>query len=283
MNLVTNRIIEKRSLLPSSCIKVADWILRETKSVQNLTSQALANEVGVSQSTVVKFTQKIGYEGYSQFKIALIEELSRKEAVQIVHLHSNIHSDDSYSVIIQKLVKAKSESIMNTINALEIDNFAKAISLINNANRVQIVGMGSSSLAGKDLGYKLLKLGITTNNEFDSHVQIAVARTLKLDDVLIAISFSGKTKEVLVAVDVAKEKGVKVIALTSLKRSPLRERADICFTTSADELKNRSSSIAARTAQQTITDSLFVGLVKSRGEQGIELIGDISSQLARLS
>ena len=61
----------------------------------------------------------------------------------------------TYSVIIQKLVKAKSESIMNTINALEIDNFVKAISLINNANRVQIVGMGSSSLAGKDLGYKL--------------------------------------------------------------------------------------------------------------------------------
>lgn len=83
--------------------------------------------------------------------------------------------------------------MFHTTNALRLDEFSEAISWIQQAVRVQIIGIGGSALVAKDLAFKLLKLGITALTEQDSHVQIATARTLHSQDVLIAISFREKS------------------------------------------------------------------------------------------
>ncbi len=283
MNSVIHKIIVGRTRLSASSIKVADWVIANADMAATLTSQQLAEQANVSQSSIVKFTQKIGFKGYSQFKLALNEELGRKQAIQEAPLHSNILSEDSTSVILQKLVKSKTDAIFQTTNALSISNFEQAINLISLAQRVQIVGLGASALTGKDLSYKLLKLGISSIIELDSHAQVAIARTLTPRDVQVVLSFSGDTKEIIIAARAAKEQGAKVIALTSPKKSRLRYLADLSLDTIADELQNRASSIAARTAQNVITDALFVALVKSRGEAGQEMIDDIALQMNQLT
>lgn len=197
-------------------------------------------------------------------------------------LHTNISVDDSTSTIIQKLIKAKSKAIFQTSNALTNGDFERVVSLINQAGRVQIVGLGGSALTGKDLAYKLLKLGISTISEFDSHAQVAIARTLTPNDVLLAISFMGETKEINLAAEAAKERGATVIAFTAPTLSELRSIADICLATIADELQHRASSMLARTAQNVITDALFISLVKLRGDSGQEMLHDIASHIRQL-
>ncbi|POF56167.1 XRE family transcriptional regulator, partial [Vibrio vulnificus] len=123
---------------------------------------------------------------------------------------------------------------------------------------------------------------ITTLAEQDSHVQIAVARTLSEQDVQIAISFSGERKEILVAAEAAKEQGAKVIALSSPKKSRLRQIADMTFDTIADETEHRSSAIASRSAQNVITDLLFIILVQLRDESARQMISDISSDIRQI-
>lgn len=279
---VSNKIIAKRSQLSQSGRLVADWIVENAAKAAYMTSQELAQEAQVSQSTIVKFTQRLGFKGYSEFKLALSEDIGRKQAIASTPLHSGIFADDPLAVIAQKLIKAKTDAMIQTTNALSFDACNQAAQWLSDARTVQIVGIGGSALTAKDLGYKLLKLGITALTEQDSHVQIAVARTLTDKDVQIAISFSGERKEILVAAEAAKEQGAKVIALSSPNKSKLRHIADITFDTIADEVENRSSAIASRSAQNVITDLLFIYLVQLRDESARQMISDISSDIRQI-
>ncbi|ODQ01315.1 MULTISPECIES: SIS domain-containing protein [Salinivibrio] len=279
---IINKILARRTQLSQQGCLIGDWIIAHPEKAAQLTSQALAKQVGVSQSSIVKFSQKMGYKGYSEFKLALNEEIGRKQVMQSTPMHSDILADDPMTVISQKLVKAKTEAMFQTTNALSYEACHQAVAWLNGARRVQVVGIGSSALTAKDLSFKLLKLGITALCEQDSHVQIAVARTLGVDDVQIVISFSGERKEILVATEAAKEQGAKVIALLGPGRSRIRHIADITFDTIADETKHRSSSIASRTAQNVITDLLFISLVQQRDESARQLISDISSDIKQI-
>ncbi|RZQ24987.1 SIS domain-containing protein [Vibrio vulnificus] len=279
---VINKIVARRTHLSQSGRVIGDWIVENAEKAAQLTSQELAEQAQVSQSSIVKFTQRLGFKGYSAFKLALTEEIGRKQAMQVTPLHSDILADDPLAVIAQKLVKAKTDAMFQTTNALSYEACHQAVQWLSEARRVQIVGIGGSALTAKDLSYKLLKLGITTLAEQDSHVQIAVARTLSEQDVQIAISFSGERKEILVAAEAAKEQGAKVIALSSPKKSRLRQIADMTFDTIADETEHRSSAIASRSAQNVITDLLFIILVQLRDESARQMISDISSDIRQI-
>ncbi|MDA3139806.1 SIS domain-containing protein [Vibrio metschnikovii] len=279
---IVNRMISRRTQLSANELKIADWILAYPQQAASMTSLQLAEQVSASQSSIIKFAQKMGFKGYSAFKLLLVEELSRKQALESTPVQHNIFINDPLAVIAQKLVQAKTDAMFHTTNALCFEQFHHAVNWINQAHRVQIVGIGGSALTGKDLAFKLLKLGITALAEQDSHVQIATARTLTPQDVQIAISFSGDRKEVFIAAEAAKQQGAKVIALTAPKKSKLRQLADIALDTIADETQHRSSSIASRTAQNVLTDLLFISLVQQREDSARQLIETISSDIQQI-
>ncbi|WP_224214260.1 SIS domain-containing protein [Vibrio metschnikovii] len=279
---IVNRMISRRTQLSANELKIADWILAYPQQAASMTSLQLAEQVSASQSSIIKFAQKMGFKGYSAFKLLLVEELSRKQALESTPVQHNIFINDPLAVIAQKLVQAKTDAMFHTTNALCFEQFHHAVNWINQAHRVQIVGIGGSALTGKDLAFKLLKLGITALAEQDSHVQIATARTLRPQDVQIAISFSGDRKEVFIAAEAAKQQGAKVIALTAPKKSKLRQLADIALDTIADETQHRSSSIASRTAQNVLTDLLFISLVQRREDSARQLIETISSDIQQI-
>ncbi len=279
---VLQRIVSRRTQLSESGRQIGDWVLANAAQAAAMTSQDLAAWANVSQSSIVKFTQRLGFKGYSEFKLALTEELGRKQVMVNQPLHSNILADDPVAVIAQKLVQTKTEAMFHTTNALRLDEFSEAISWIQQAVRVQIIGIGGSALVAKDLAFKLLKLGITALTEQDSHVQIATARTLNSQDVLIAISFSGEKREILIAAQAAKQQGAKVIALTTPNKNRLREIADLALDTIADETQHRSSAIASRTAQNVLTDLIFLTLTQQRETSARQLIDDISSDIRQM-
>lgn len=283
MNIL-EKIQNQRSNLSASGIKILDFILEEPSSIGSYSSQELASKVGVSQSSIVKLTQRLGFKGFTAFKLAIIEDLGRKHAILEPErpIHNKIHSDDSSQTMAQKLVQEKHHALIATTNAINYAEFETIISSLNSANRIQIVGIGGSALTAKDLAFKLLKLGMIALSEQDSHVQIATANTLSAGDIQIVISYSGNRKEILVAAQTALEKGATVIALTSTKKSPLRKIASYCIDTIADERQFRSSSISSRTAQNVITDLIFMTLFQSRSDSAKLLINDISSSIDKV-
>lgn len=276
--------LNKDAFTPGERI-IADYILAHPDKLKQCSSQELASILNISQSSIVKFAQRLGFKGFTGLKIALIEEWgqqSKQNAESEQHLHNDINVHDTPSVIAEKLFRAKQQALRMTTDSVNLAQLESVVAEIKAARRVQIMGMGGSSLVAKDLAYKLMKIGYPVMNEMDSHVQMTVAQSLGEGDVQIVISYSGALKEIFIAAQAAQEKGAKIIAITSLQDSPLRKLADFVLDTIADEARWRSSSISARTAQNTITDLLFVCLLQEDSERSRSFIHRSQEMIEKL-
>ncbi|MCG8710748.1 SIS domain-containing protein [Brenneria sp. 4F2] len=280
------KIIHNQAILTPVERKIADYVLEHPEALKQLSSQGLAAVLGISQSSIIKFAQKLGLRGFTDLKMALIEEWGKQtsqQKQQRSHIHNAISSHDSLTDIAEKLFVEKQKALRETTDSLDFAQLQQAVSHIQSAKRIQIIGVGGSSLVAKDLAYKLMKIGYPVMNELDSHVQLTVAQSLGADDVQIIISFSGKRRELLIAAEIAKKSGATLIAITSLQHNPLRALADYTLDTIADETRWRSSSISARTAQNTITDLLFVCLLQQNSEQSRRFIKQSQTLVDKLS
>lgn len=255
--------------LSASEMKLAKFTLSSPNAVRDLSSQELANVVGVSQSAVVKFAQKLGYKGYPAFKLGVIDALSSDQPN--TNLTGKITLKDDISQIAEKLLSSK-HSVLNETRRLNSEEaIEQAVDLIKSAKRILICGLGGSALVGKDFSYKLQKLGLYAVEEPDCHVQLAFASTMGKDDLVFAISESGNTREIVNVVKQASQNRSKVITITRYGHTPISAMADVKLYSVAEEESTRLSSILARTAQEFIIDVLFIAITQS-SRQGRTLL-----------
>ena len=242
--------------------QIGHFIVEHPDRMLQLSSAALAVETGRSQSSVVKFSQKMGYGGYQELKLAVNKAQAQEWQVPPGWIHGSIEASDGYATIRQKLISSKILSIQETVAVNSEETIDRVVDALAKARRVHLAGVGASSLVARDFSYKLLKLGRMVLLDSDSHVQIANAATLEPDDVLFAISYSGSSLETLRVAERARAQGAKVISVTGLQQNPLAEVANLHLFTVADEERVRSSAITSRDAQLALTDLLFILLVR---------------------
>ncbi|MBU3001739.1 MurR/RpiR family transcriptional regulator [Paraglaciecola arctica] len=258
-----------RGSLSRSETKLADFTLNSPNAIRDLSSSELARVASISQSSVVKFTQKLGYKGYPAFKLAVIDALNDKGGEPL--LHGKITLSDSLSEIAEKLLISKMAVLTETKNLNEAEAFENAVKLLKSAKRILISGLGGSALVGKDFSYKLQKLGMSAIAEPDGHAQLAYVATFGKDDLVFAISESGKTREVEQVVIQAKKSGSQVISVTKYGDTPVSDQADVKLYSVAEDESHRLSSILARTAQEFVIDILFIAITQS-SRQGRKLL-----------
>lgn len=244
--------------------EIGQYILGNPDQMLRLSTAALAAEIGRSQSSVVKFSQKLGYASYQELKLAVSEAKAQEWQVPAGMIHGSIDVGDSYQVILKKLIGSKLLSMQQTVAANSERIISRALEKLDGARRIHLVGVGASSLVARDFSYKLLKLGRNVLHDSDSHIQMANVSTLGPGDVLFALSYSGASIETLRIAELARKRGTTVIAVTGLHDNPLSRVADLRLYTIADEERARSSSITARDAQLTLTDLLFILLVQKQ-------------------
>ncbi len=242
--------------------QIGQYIVDNPDQMLRLSSAALAEETGRSQSSVVKFSQKLGYAGYQDLKLAVSEAKAQEWSVPAGMVHGTIERGDGYIAVLQKLVASKLASMQQTISANSEQNIGKVLKLLDEADRIHLAGVGASSLVARDFSYKLMKLGRNVMHDSDSHVQMASASTLTAKDVMFALSHSGASIETLRIAELARQRGAAVVVVTSMSDNPLSRVANVLLYTIADEDRVRSSSITARDAQLTLTDLLFILLVQ---------------------
>lgn len=241
--------------------QIAQFIIDHPERMLTLTSAALAEATGRSQSSVVKFSRKIGFAGYQQLKLAVKEAKTLEWQAPGGVIHGTIEANDSHMTIVQKLIGSKLLSMHETAAANTETAMDQAVDCLTNARKIQLAGVGASSLVAKDFSYKLLKLGRVVVLENDSHIQIANASGLSAGDALVALSHSGRSLDTLRIAELAKRRGATVISITGLQSNPLLEFADIHLFTVADEEQVRSSAITSRDAQLMLIDLLFIQML----------------------
>ncbi|CAI0977887.1 MurR/RpiR family transcriptional regulator [Serratia fonticola] len=242
--------------------KLADFLLDNAEQARHLSSQKLAQLAGVSQSSVVKFAQKLGYKGFPALKLALGEVLAQPQVAPVVTVHNHILSSDPLKTVGEKLLLEKQAALRATLDINSEQRLLTALEMLRAARRVILVGIGASGLVAKDLSFKLLKIGVMAVAEADMYVQLATIKALSREDLLLAISFSGERREINLAAEEARIAGAKVLALTSFSPNGLQQRADHCLYTIAQEPNIRSAAISSSTAQFALTDLLFMALLQ---------------------
>lgn len=246
--------------------QIAQFIIDHPERMLTLSSAALAEATGRSQSSVVKFSQKMGYAGYQQLKLAVNKAKALEGHAPPGIIHGTIDASDSYMTILQKLIGSKLLSMRETLAANGELTIDQALDALHNARKVQLAGVGASSLVARDFSYKLLKLGRNVLLDSDTHIQIANASGLNASDVLVALSHSGRSLEILRIAELAKKRGATIVSVTGLQPNPLLDMADIRLYTVADEERVRSSAITSRDAQLMLMDMLFILLLRRQSD-----------------
>jgi len=242
--------------------RVAATVLDDPAAAAGLSVQALAARASTSTATVLRFCRAVGAEGYPQLRLALAGAAAAEAALDPQQPAGDIDAADSLDQVIAKIVHNEARALAETGAQLDRAALRTAVDAIAGARRIDVVGIGASGLVALDLQQKLHRIGLMAFGWTDAHAALTAAALTGPSDVLVAISHSGTTTDVLEPVALAAARGATTVGLTNFGGSPLATAARVVLTTAARELPLRSAATASRIAQLAVVDCLFVGVAQ---------------------
>jgi len=267
-------LIRLRGLYPSlktALQKVADVILRQPEMAIYASVNEVAAASGVSEATVMRFCRILGFRGFQDFKIALAREL----VSPLQRLHEEVSEGDEPAIVVRKVFQANIAALQDTLEVLNMKAMQQAAQLLLHARQILIIGVGASGPVVLDAGNKFLRLGLDVHCPVDAHLQMMAAALLAPEDVVLAISHSGSTREPVETARVAREVGAQVICLTNNSLSPLTRFSDLVLVTASQETRFRQEAMASRLGQTSIIDSLFTLMAVARPEKSLKNLAKI--------
>ncbi len=255
------KIKSAREGLRKSEQKVADVILADPDNSVQISIQTMASKAAVSEPTVIRFCRALDCVGFQQFKLRLAQDLASRGTF----FYRDVTAQDSSKEISGKLIDGAIASLVHVRNQLNFDALEQAIQLYTQSNRVEFYGSGGSAIVGEDAQLKFFRLGKPAIAYSDPHIQLAAAALLDKQALVIAISHSGRSSDILATAAIAKKARAKVVSVTATK-SPLAEIADVNLSVDVAEDSDIFSPVKSRLAQMVVLDILAVGVAVRGGE-----------------
>lgn len=242
--------------------RIAEYILKDPEAIKNLNTYQVAKNCKTSQASIVRFAKKLGFKGFPDFKLSLSQDIGNRKAESHVNIiHEEIKPEDSFEIVGKKVAHANITAVNNTYEITDFKELENAVKVIAQADKIMVVGVGFSGIVAKDFYYKLLELGKHAIMENDTHTQLSCLSSMGKNDLLFVISHSGKTVQMYDIAKVAKDRGIKIISMTSIVPNPISDLADIKLGTV--EMKNnfRSTALSPRISQLTVVDMIYIKLM----------------------
>ncbi|MFK7691790.1 MurR/RpiR family transcriptional regulator [Paenibacillus sp. HJGM_3] len=236
------------SLLPSftkSEQRVAETVLNDPEGAVYSSITDLAEKAGVGETSVIRFCRKLGFQGYQEFKLAVAQQLT-SPAEQMA---GDIEESDSLATLKVKLTALNAQNIQNSSALLNEQALQEAVNLFRSARTITFMGVGSSGMTAMDARYRFFRLGLQVNAETDTHGMRMTAALARRGDVVMAITTSGSTRDLVDAFRLAKANDASTVCLTSHARSPITQHADVVLLTASKETPLQGGSFAAKLAQ----------------------------------
>ena len=257
-----NQISLSLSALSGAERKVAECALADPKWFVHAAVADIARRSGVSQPTVIRFCRSMGFKGLPEFKIALSADMGN-EGMPFVH--EELNAQDDMAAVMEKVLGNTAAAILGARRFLDEAELERAVSLLVHARRIEFYGVGNSGIVAQDAQHKFFRFGISTVAYVDSHIQLMAASVLSPQDVLVAVSNSGLSREVLEAVEIAKNNGCVIIGLTR-PGSPLAEQADCLLAVPSREDGRLYTPMVSRLLHLAVIDILVISLALRLGE-----------------
>lgn len=241
-------MIQMKADFTKSDTKIYEYILANKEKVLYHSLTEMAEACCVAEATLLRFFRKLDYKGFQDFKFTFAQEISSTVTDA---------TDDTY---VDKVKNNVIQVITDTADVVEEDLLEQAITKIAESEDVVIFGIGSSGIAALDMQNRFMRIGKNASIITDSHFQMMRAASMTEKTVVIAVSLTGSTKDIVDAVSASKASGATVIALTSYTKSPLTKFADLVLLSSAKESPLDSGSLVSKISQLFLIDLICTGL-----------------------
>lgn len=242
---------------------IAEFVIKNYDTAAFMTAATLGDKVGVSESTVVRFANALGYSGYRELQKEL-QELVRSKLTTVQRITLSNPDLIDHENILKEVVKGDIHNTENIIHEMNYDVYRDAVNLILKAKHVYILGLRSSSFLAGYLSFYLnfLLENVKAIVEGPNDIFDQLLKTTN-EDVIIAISYPRYSRKTLEALDYGKERGAKVITITDSMTSPVNKYSDCILIASSDML----SFVDSLVAPMSLLNALIISIGIEKGEK----------------
>jgi RpiR family transcriptional regulator, carbohydrate utilization regulator len=240
--------------------RVGKLVLADPRVFANLPVTELAARAYVSKPTVVRFCRSMGYDGLSDFKLKLAGSVS--EGVPFIH--RSVDSDDKVSDVLVKVIDNTVSAFLKYRNDASAYAIERAVDALLAARRVEFFGVGNSGIVALDAQHKFFRLGLHTVAYSDGHMQVMSASIMQPQDVVVIVSNSGRTRDLMDAADIARKNGATVVVITA-SGSPLASAGHIHLAADHPEGYDKYSPMVSRLMHLLIIDVLATAVALRMG------------------
>ena len=233
---------------------VAEYLLQHAGEAQYLSISSLAKECCVAEATVFRFCRALGFEGYHEMRIALAQANATGALV-----NQRVPEPDADTATLCEHASALLMTTINgTQNALSPEAVDRASELLRKARQVYCLGQGGSMLIANDICARFACISTKFRTAGDSHLQLVTASLMTPEDVVLFVSYSGATRDMLETLRTAKAAGAKIILLTHYEDSPGAKLADVVLLCGAQESPLDSGNIPIKVALLYVAEVLVL-------------------------
>lgn len=232
---VVNNIEGIRQEMSATDRKLADYVTEHLEDVPLMTSNVLAKSSATSPAAVIRFSKRLGFTKFSEFKLALTKDLENR----VYNEYSDIKSTDSFQVAKSKILRNDKMVVDATRDILDESKVMEAVDALLKAKRIYVYGVGTSVLAAEDIRQKWTRMGKTVIFDKDRHMLLQQMKNDEGKCLFWGISHSGKNRDVLALMDSAENLGIETMGLSQLGQNSLAKKADITVQTArTEDIKN---------------------------------------------
>ncbi len=255
--------------------KIADWIISNFQEIIGLSINELASRCGCGEATIVRFSRRLGLSGYQELKLKIAQESANTVQSGMI----GIEEGDRCYDIFTKRIRDIAVALENTKSVLNPEEIEKAATVIKDARRIVIFGLGNSASIAVDAQHKFLRAGLDAIAYCDNHMQAIAASHLHKGDAAIGVSHSGASIDVVDALKISREAGATTICVTNFGSSPINEYSDIILNTRSEETKYSILAMSSRIAQLAIFDAIYTYIVMHSNKAAVRAIKDAETAL----
>lgn len=269
-----NRIRERLEELNRSERKVANVIIDDPAAATSLSIASLAQAASVSEPTVNRFCRNFGAKGFPDFKIKLAQSL----AGGTPYVTRAVEPGDSATQYTHKIFGATIAALDEAQREVDMAAVERMVDYLTQAKQVHFFGLGASGAVAQDAQHKFFRFNLPVMAYVDVLMQRMVAAACHTGDVVVIISYTGRTRELVDIARVARESGAVVLGITA-PYSPLSHECTATLEVATPEDTDHYMPMTSRIIQLTLIDALATGVTLRRGEDFLPHLKKIKDSL----
>lgn len=281
---VEHHIRAELPTLSAALANVGRWLLEHLDAPLTMSIVELAEAANASPSTITRFCRQIGFDGFGKLKVALAADLGRSTATDswASKVGEEIDTAQPLGEMLADLMRHHLETLQSTARQMDLDVINKVAQACAKARHIDLYGIGGSALIARELQERLYRIGLTAYVWEEVHIGVTSAALLDENCVAIAVSSSGRTREIVEMASQASRAGALTVAVTHHPNSVLTEVCDHTISTVVPGDFMEPYGLSFRHAQYLLADILYLAIAKENLKRTTDALGVTGAAVAHL-